>query len=329
MADLTNIEWADSTFNPWEGCQKVSPACDHCYAENRNARFGGGVAPNWGPRAPRRRTSPQNWNKPRRWQKDAAAFFAEHGRRRRVFCASLADVFDNAVPVEWRYELWALIYNTPDLIWMLLTKRPQNIAGMLPDYPVWEEIKGRIWLGTTVEDQKRFDLNAWRLTQYDCAERFLSCEPLLGPVDASPWLGRDKISWVIAGGESGPHARPSHPDWFRSLRDQARTARVPFLHKQNGEYQQVDDEAAPKTFGDPECSKYRVVSSCGLLFDLSLGSAFSAPFFHNYDLFPNCFPNGPDGRSICNLATMKKVGKKAAGRTLDGRTHDGFPEGHQ
>ena len=100
--DKSNIEWTDSTFNPWEGCQKVGPGCDHCYAENRNARFAGGQAVNWGPGAPRRRTSAGNWAKPLRWERERAAFFAEHGRRRRVFCASLADVFDNAVPREWR-----------------------------------------------------------------------------------------------------------------------------------------------------------------------------------------------------------------------------------
>src|SRR4051794_36966230 len=98
MAENTKIEWADHTFNPWEGCQKVGPGCDHCYAEARNARFGTPkgekpVAPNWGPGAPRRRTSISNWNKPKRWEREASAFFAEHGRRQRVFCSSLADVF--------------------------------------------------------------------------------------------------------------------------------------------------------------------------------------------------------------------------------------------
>ena len=130
MADNSNIEWCDHTFNPWEGCQKVSPECDNCYAEARNQRFAGGT--NWGPKAPRRRTSVSNWNKPRRWNRDHAAFFAAHGRRQRVFCASLADVFDNAVDRQWRIDLFQLIHETPNLDWQLLTKRPQNMRRMLP-----------------------------------------------------------------------------------------------------------------------------------------------------------------------------------------------------
>jgi protein gp37 len=123
MSENSKIEWTDHTFNPWEGCQKVSPGCDHCYAETRNARFAGGTAINWGPGAPRRRTSPANWRKPPQWNKTHAEFFAAHGRRQRVFCASLADVFDNAVDEQWRADLFALIRATPNLDWLLLTKR--------------------------------------------------------------------------------------------------------------------------------------------------------------------------------------------------------------
>ena len=96
MAENSKIEWTDHTFNPWEGCQKVSPGCDNCYAEARNVRFGGGQAVNFGPGAPRRRTSMQNWRKPLAWNAAHEAYFAAHGHRQRVFCASLADVFDNA-----------------------------------------------------------------------------------------------------------------------------------------------------------------------------------------------------------------------------------------
>ncbi len=106
MSENSKIEWTDHTFNPWEGCQKVGPGCDHCYAETRNARFAGGTAINWGPDAPRRRTSTSNRAKPRAWNAAAAEFFAKHGRRQRVFCASLADVFDTAVPVQWRRDLF-------------------------------------------------------------------------------------------------------------------------------------------------------------------------------------------------------------------------------
>jgi protein gp37 len=123
MSANSKIEWTDHTFNPWEGCQKVGPGCDNCYAEARNARFGGGQAVNWGPGAPRRRTSIANWQKPLAWNRAHAAFLAEHGRRQRVFCASLADVFDNAVDPAWRADLFQLIEATPELDWLLLTKR--------------------------------------------------------------------------------------------------------------------------------------------------------------------------------------------------------------
>lgn len=184
MSDNTKIEWADHTFNPWEGCQKVGPGCDNCYAEARNARFNGGTAPNWGPGAPRRRTSPANWAKPRKWQAGAAAFYAAHGRRQRVFCASLADVFDNAVPDEWRADLFDLIVATPDLDWLLVTKRIGNAPSMLPSNPVFPNI----WLGITVVNQAEADRDIPRLLATPAAKRFLSCEPLLGPVDLEPWL---------------------------------------------------------------------------------------------------------------------------------------------
>ena len=116
MSENTSIEWVDHTFNPWEGCQKVSPGCDHCYAETRNARFAGGTAINWGPGAPRRRTSAANWKKPIAWNSAAANFMAAHGRRQRVFCASLANVFDNEVDPAWRVDLLdKLIAKTPHL----------------------------------------------------------------------------------------------------------------------------------------------------------------------------------------------------------------------
>ena len=115
MAENTKIEWTDHTLNPWEGCQKVGPGCDHCYAETRNARFAGGTAINWGPGAPRRRTSASNWALPKRWNAQSDTFMAQHGRRQRVFCASLADVFDNAVDPQWRADLFALIAATPRL----------------------------------------------------------------------------------------------------------------------------------------------------------------------------------------------------------------------
>ena len=242
MADKTKIEWADSTFNPWEGCQKVSPACDNCYAEARNSRFGGGTAPNWGPHAPRRRTSITNWRKPIQWQRQAKEFHAAHGRRRRVFCASLADVFDNAVDPSWRMDLWQLIELTPDLNWMLLTKRPQNIGKMLPPPPIWDEMRDHVWLGATCEDAERMWQNIYHIIGHGAAHTFISYEPALGPLNGL-WKHLDLrgggIDWVIAGGESGPNARPSNVGWFISVRDACQWAGVPFLFKQRGEHDEA------------------------------------------------------------------------------------------
>ena len=178
MAENTAIEWTDHTFNPWEGCQKVAPECDNCYAETWNERFHGGE--NWGPKAPRRRTSAQNWNKPRRWNREAEAFHTTHGRRQRVFCASLADVFDNAVDPAWRADLFDLIRATPNLDWLLLTKRPQNMVRMLPDD--WGDGWAHVWLGTSAGSQKTADTNIPALLATPAAVRFVSAEPMLGPV---------------------------------------------------------------------------------------------------------------------------------------------------
>ena len=142
MGEQTGISWTDHTFNPWIGCTAVSAACDHCYAETLAKRYGWDFAA-------RRRTSENNWRNPRRWNRAAE----RDGVRRRVFCASLADVFDNQVPPEWRADLWDLIRACPSLDWQLLTKRPQNIARMLPDD--WGDGWPNVWLGTTAENSER------------------------------------------------------------------------------------------------------------------------------------------------------------------------------
>jgi protein gp37 len=222
LAENSGIEWTTHTFNPWIGCTKVSPACDHCYAEAYDKRYSGGI--HWGAKAARRRTGTDNWRKPLRWNKQAAL----DGVRPRVFCASLADVFDNAVPAEWRADLWKLIRDTPNLDWLLLTKRPQNIAKMLPDD--WGSGYANVWLGTTVENQTEADRRIPHLLSVSAAVKFLSCEPLLGRVDLSGYL--HGLSWAITGGESGPEFRHAEPDWFRLMRDQCAAANVPFLFKQ-------------------------------------------------------------------------------------------------
>ncbi len=314
MSENTKIEWCDHTFNPWEGCQKVGPGCDHCYAETRNARFSGGQAVNWGPGAPRRRTSDANWRKPLQWQAKAAEFMAQHGRRQRVFCASLADVFDNQVPEVWRRDLFKLIAETPDLDWLLLTKRIGNagdmIANALLQQPGLESHVPRwpwpnIWLGATITSQEEACRDIPKLLAVPAKVRFLSMEPLLGPVSfegmfANPADVRDgtnaleALDWVIVGGESGPGARPMHPAWARSLRDQCQAAGVPFLFKQWGEWLPEGQQTAK---------------------ELSLN-------LHGRRW---CTADDGDDRYTRTAAAVHHVGKKAAGRLLDGVEHNGFP----
>lgn len=252
MTKNSTIEWTDHTFNPWWGCVKVSQGCKHCYAETLSGRFGQDI---WGPGKKRRTFGPKHWNEPLRWNTQAE----REGRRFRVFCASMADVFeDNEHLLKERDELWQLIETTPHLDWLLLTKRPENCKWMLPVRWLLHPMPN-VWLGTSVEDQQRADERIPHLLDVPAAVHFLSCEPLLGPVDlhqcGAPAHckagGRchfpDGIHWVIAGGESGPGARPMHPNWARSLRDQCQESGVPFFFKQWGEWAAVTH---PGLFGD-------------------------------------------------------------------------------
>lgn len=244
MGANSNIEWTHHTFNPWIGCVKVSPACKNCYAETYDQRWNEGA--HWGPNTPRRRTTKANWKKPIAWNKQCAA----QGIRQRVFCASLADVFEDHPDLQpMREDLWKLIEATPHLDWLLLTKRPENVNTMFPPL-----LPDNVWIGTTVENQEQANKRIPELIKIPAAVRFLSCEPLLGPVDinAKTVFGNDVqrtqsflngsnpyIDWVIAGGESGPNARPSHLDWILSLRDQCMAAEIPFFFKQWGEWRPV------------------------------------------------------------------------------------------
>ncbi len=247
MGENSKIEWTDHTFNPWWGCLKVSDGCANCYAETFAKRTGHAI---WGPAATtqRRTFGDKHWQEPLKWNADAE----KAGERRRVFCASMADVFeDHPQLLAERLRLWKLIDQTPALDWLLLTKRPENAAYMAPC--VWEADgwPHNVWIGTTVENQATAAERIPVLATIPAEVRFLSCEPLLGPVDLSPWMGEREwtqvapgvrsrqgplVDWVIAGGESGPHARPMHTDWARSLRDQCQAASVPFLFKQWGQY---------------------------------------------------------------------------------------------
>ena len=318
MAENSNIEWCDHTFNPWRGCTKVSAGCAHCYAETlskRNPKLLG----EWGKGGPRVLASDEMWRQPLKWNKrltyecpSCSTLFPNvttgnqgvcdcttggsvcHPLRPKVFCASLADWLDDEVPIEWLARLLALIYVTPNLDWLLLTKRPENWRsriekclileqggdpqdvhyfekhdGQFPTtlHACWlndwtgDEPPNNVWLGTSVEDQVAADARIPALLKIPAKVRFLSCEPLLGPVDLTDLVVKDgkpgewhvnsldneglhpsddeafklaTIYWVIAGGESGPGARPMEAEWARSLRDQCNAAGVPFLFKQWG-----------------------------------------------------------------------------------------------
>lgn len=239
MAENSKIEWTDHTFNPWVGCTKVSPACDHCYAENWAKRTGQSHL--WA--GERRRTSAANWRLPLKWQREAKS----EGGRKRVFCASLADVFDNTVPDAWRADLFGLIAETPDLDWLLLTKRIGNAADMiaratsLHGWP-WPNV----WLGATVVTQAEVDRDVPKLVNTPAAVRFLSCEPLLEEIsfrwavwhhayNANHLDGLRMLDWIIVGGESGKGARPMAQQWAEQIREQCEEAGVAFFMKQGSQ----------------------------------------------------------------------------------------------
>lgn len=311
MSANTKIEWADHTFNPWIGCTKVSPACDHCYAEADFAHRRKVVQ--WGAGQPRKRTAPSTWAQPLKWNREAERL----GIRYRVFCASLADVFDNEVPAQWRADLLQLIDRTPHLDWLLLTKRIGNVWRMMLEVSQrcggGEQPMPNVWIGATICNQEEADRDIPKLLAVPAAKRFLSIEPLLGPVDLAKacaharWTDADGIEcvamprhldWVIVGGESGHGARPMHPDWARSLRDQCQAAGVPFLFKQWGGW----CPRGPAEWG------YPIVDG--------------VPRFRMTDTGENGSDLGAGGD---NHVWMNRAGKKTAGRLLDGREWNEVP----
>lgn len=228
MAEDSKIEWTDHTFNPWTGCTKVSPGCDHCYAESWAKRSG---HVQWG-NHDRKRTTAAYWRGPMIWHEKSRQFFRSHRRRQRIFCASLADVFDNQAPQAWRNDLFTLICSTPSLDWLLLTKRPQNICKMLP--ADWGDGYHNVWLGTTAEDQARYDQRWSHLAAVPAAVRFVSYEPAIGPLRlAAAGMQPD---WLICGGESGGNARDMSPTWAREIADDCAVRGVAFFFKQWGRY---------------------------------------------------------------------------------------------
>lgn len=302
MTKNSKIEWTDHTFNPWIGCAKISDGCKNCYAEAMMDKRYGKVK--WGVQGKRIRTSAANWKKPLEWNrqifvqcvmcgwrgnKSGHAFCPVCGNaecrpvRARVFCASLADVFEDKLDQRkeiqhWRFDLFRLIDSTPSLDWLLLTKRPENVMDMLR-HDWADQLPSNVWIGTSVENQEQADTRIPELLKIPASVRFLSMEPLLGEVDliSSHFGLLPGIHWVIVGGESGANARPMHPAWVRSIRDQCMTARVPFFFKQWGEW-----------------------FPC---FDSTVSSQY---------LFS-------DGERVA------RIGKKAAGRLLDGREWNELP----
>lgn len=235
MGKVTSIAWTSTvlpdgtiqpgaTFNPWHGCTKVSPACDHCYAERMAARFG----TQWGYGQERRYFGEKHWNEPRKWNAKAA----RDGRKMRVFCASMADVFDNEVEQVHRERLWELIRETPALTWLVLTKRIGNVRDMLPED--WGKGYANVQLGITVVTQEEVNRDVPKLLGVPAKVRFLSIEPMLEAIDLSQWIGG--ISLIIVGGESGPGSRPMPDAWARAIRTQCLAAGTAFFMKQQSQH---------------------------------------------------------------------------------------------
>lgn len=245
----SKIEWTDHTFNPWIGCHKISPGCANCYAATLNHRFN---RAEWVKGGHRHKTD--TWKQPLSWNRRCEAEKSVE----LVFCASMADVFEtleNREMNRWRDDMHQeLISQTPYLRWLLLTKRPENIKKYYQKHEM--DVPRNVWLGTSVESQDYAKPRIERLIENEAAVRFLSCEPLLGPLDLTPYLS--EIDWVIVGGESGGHARTLKPEWVASIRDQCRKANVAFFFKQWGgirpkENGSLLDGKAWKQFPKSEC----------------------------------------------------------------------------
>ncbi|HKY58344.1 MAG TPA: phage Gp37/Gp68 family protein [Aeromicrobium sp.] len=322
MSDKTGIEWTDATWNPVTGCTKVSPGCDHCYAETLAERFRG-TPGHYFEQGFDVQLRPDKLDLPLRWRKP-----------KRVFVNSMSDLFHDDVPADYIARVWAVMALTPQHTYQVLTKRHSRMRSLLRDQTAFEtvvraEINHRldsgtpypaawdpqahdlewplpnVWLGVSVENQQWANIRIPALLDTPAAVRFLSCEPLLGPVDLTQHThdchayfshtsdqtcicggNLDGLHWVIVGGESGRGARPMHPDWARSLRDQCTAAGVPFLFKQWGAHVTV--------------GQMTEVGSSGWELRNGLG-----------------WPE----------ETLVRMHKGAAGRELDGRTWDEFPAG--
>lgn len=347
MGDRSSIEWTDATWNPVSGCSKVSQGCKHCYAERLFPR------PYPGRKFTDLRVHPERLDQPLRWR-----------RPRRIFVNSMSDLFHEDVPTLFIDAVFGVMAMTPQHTYQILTKRPERMLKYFEigsgrmfywalmacnviqqmnacdpedaariahergqrDFPL-----PNVWLGVSVENQETADERIPLLLKTPAAKRFLSCEPLLGPIDfrwapyaygpvaeisyreylekhgqINEYEALRKISWVIAGGESGPRARPMHPDWVRSLRDQCVAAGVPFFFKQWGEWAPHRVQPGGDLSGDVRAGKVRIVHPTAQT---------------DVEVF-----RATGGRNtIPGSRYMARVGKKTAGRELDGRTWEEFP----
>ena len=219
MAENTKIEWADSSWNPVAGCTHVSPGCDNCYADRIATRFAG--SPNY-PNGFEVTLHPNRLNLPRKWSKP-----------KRIFVCSMADLFHKDVPDDFIDQVFETMEDTPHHTYMLLTKRPQRMSRILGSLYNSDgesgDVPPNIWIGTSVENQDY----TWRLNSlkhHRASVRFVSAEPLLGPLDLREW--HDMLDWIIVGGESGSGHRPMDPEWARTIRDHAKGERPAFFMKQ-------------------------------------------------------------------------------------------------
>ncbi|MEU4804391.1 phage Gp37/Gp68 family protein [Actinosynnema sp. NPDC023587] len=326
MAADSLIEWTDHTFNLWYGCARESPACRNCYADPIANRFGGSLARSaatrlvsagaepgtplnlWRRHGPRLILSEHNARKPLAWNRAAK----RAGVPARVFCSSMSDVFEqhpvlevNAELDAERARLWKIIEQTPWLRWQLLTKRIDLVSEMVPWGNSWP---ANVWIGTSVETMKFADQRIPELLKLPAKIRFLSCEPMLEELDLHRYLGcwrrtptgaftASAIDWVIAGGESGPQARPMHPEWVRGLRDQCSAYRVPYFFKQRGEWTW---EAPAGDWSDPQLYVDRTTrKTVDRESEITAGGSWTGVW---------------------------RTGRKRAGRLIDGQFHNAFPE---
>lgn len=267
MAETSGIAWTRSTYNPWIGCTAIGPGCVNCYAEQLDKRMRYGGDTHWGDDKPRFRTSPEYLKGPYKWEK-AARIERESGKVLGgkwhtpgfwpVFCASLADVFDNRVPQEWRDDLWQVITDTPNLSWLLVTKRIGNVKYMVPAIWPMHRFPPNIRILITVTDQDEADRDIPKLLELRC-KNGISYEPALGPVDWMPWLyptrtrmqdgNQPKLEWIIVGGEStqGGQARPFNVKWAYSTIAQCKAGGCAVFVKQMGSHVITSDEPGAVT----------------------------------------------------------------------------------